>query len=251
MRRFTWLAAIAIALLAAGVGVWQLAAQGGDDGYGIPAPTGTVEYIPGATPISSGRQPPPTAEPTATLDLSAAMPAAEARAALAEDPELAAILQAFEDRDVQAILSLITWQNQPCGSPRGSTDYCPPGVESLTEMEMIDVGGTVSFWVTETTLRGHLAEVLAGDDLALSFASHRTDSDTASVYFLGLEGPSRPVTPAPAWGSSDGVTGVFLTVDADLERPVLKVDFLTSGWTAAEQASNQGFVGQEIITIAD
>jgi hypothetical protein len=241
-----WVVAVAMGLTGLGYGIWQLAAQDADEG-GIPAPIGTVPYAEAGATLQTvdGHVPPPVASATAAPDLSNAVGPDEARSQLDEVASVAPVLRALDAKESEALLALVKWVPQPCGSPHGQTNSCPTGTEAGTELMMVDVGDVVPFWVTADSLGPMLEDMLAGDDLRLHYAA----SDPEGTYYLGLEGTPRP---ARHWGSPETVTGMFLIIGADPGNPLQSLSPLTPEWTAVQQAGNRslGYAGQTILTFS-
>ncbi len=265
-RARIWILAGLVGLAGAAFGVWQLAAQ--EPGEELISPKDIPKEVldnapeapPGATiPAIGGHPPPDVLQPTATADLRSAVGPEQATRQLGEIPGVRHVLAAIADKDVDALLALIDWQPTRCGSPHGSTDLCPDGIATGTELPMVDVGSSVPLWVTAETLRPSLAEVLAGEPLALVFASRTREAPYAypkreldDGYWLALAGAARPVSPSFMWGRSTSLTGIFLVLETDSETPVIGLTALHEEGSAMAHAylwsRDHDLHGHEIIT---
>ncbi len=248
MRYGIWVLALVVVVAAAAVGVWQLTTHTDEPG-GVPE--SAEEAPPGATPraVAGGDSPRPP-DPTHTPDLRNALPPEDTLQLLLELPRVGDVLRAVRDGDVDSLVGLVDWQSQPCGSPHGATDTCPEGVVDGTGLPMINVGWPVPFWVTAETLRAATPQLLAGEPLAVAFASRKSQAGPSSVYYLGLEGVPRSVGPSPIWGDARLLTGVFLIVDDGSDTPVSQLAVLTEGWSAIKQAYGLGIEGHDILTMS-
>lgn len=197
----------------------------------IAIPTSTLPYAP--------------LDATATPDLSQALSPKDARQELSEMSLVAPILDAVDERNADSLLSLIAWQPQKCGSVHGATDICPEGSAPGTELEMVNVSETVQFWLTADTLRPHLAELLASP-LEIAFAgwtgssSYSRASRAGKVFFLGLEGPPRSVSPSAMWADDTTRTGLFLVLDPASAPPIQALFPLDEQFSALDAAA---FIG--------
>lgn len=178
---------------------------------------------------------------------------ADAMQQLLSLPDVGDVLRAVQDQDVDKLLALIDWRPHGCGYR--DAVLCPGGVATGTELPMVDVGWPVQFWVTAETLRPALTELLAGAPLTLTFASKTTQPSSERglqiilpTYYLGLEGPPRPVSPSALWGDISAMAGIFLRVDTGSERPIVELTPLTEQGAATERALSRGLVDHEVIT---
>ena len=174
----------------------------------------------------------------------------EADLLLLQVPGASDVLRAVTGGDVDALLGLISWQPQPCGSPQGATGLCPAGIAAGTELPMVNVGWPIRFWVTADTLRPMLSQLLAGEPPALRFASRASQADDGlgDAYYLGLEGVPKGRTSGPIAGDDNILTGIFLTVRTGPDRPIAELSFLSETWSAVDHANEAGFTGHEVLT---
>ncbi len=173
-----------------------------------------------------GVTPPPHAQPSPTLDLRSPLPPDAAKEWLSRFDPLRNVLDAVEERNIGRLLDLIDWESVGCGGRSGS-DACPPGVASGTRMPMLDVGGGTVLWLRADSITRPLTEVLAGPPLRLYAAWSRPIAGTLRrIYYVGLAGEPRPVTPSFIWGDAKTASGMLLILQGGSARPILKITFL-------------------------
>ena len=191
-------------------------------------------------------------ERTPTPDLSSALPSEEALEALMEVPGVSDVLRAVASGDVDALLGLISWQPQPCGSPHGGTNLCPDGTITGTELPMVNVGWPDRFWVTADTLRPTLSQLLTGEPPALRFASRTSQADDGlgDTYYVGLQGDPKGRGISPI-GSADNVrTGIFFTIRTGAEGSIAELAMISETWSAVDHANATGLTRHEVLTFS-
>jgi hypothetical protein len=168
-------------------------------------------------------------------------------------PIVQQVAEAVRLGDVVGLLDLMDWQPTGCGGPTGHTDLCPEGVAQNTELPMVYADFGDGFLVRRETLGPALTQVLQGEPLRMTFLAtspvtdHRGRQIEGPVYFLGMEGASRPVSPSYFWGDAKSRTGVFLELNAGSEHPIVEVGFLGETWTASQQAGGLSIAPSDVL----
>ncbi|MEX2158887.1 MAG: hypothetical protein WEB04_05720 [Dehalococcoidia bacterium] len=243
MRPLVALIALTLFLIACGGGNGDAPAPTACRDPTVRIPTGEIPTAaPGSMiPRRCGDDGPATVPfPTATPE--AALSPDEALAQLLDMPNVGPALRAALDGDVDGLLALVDWQPYPCGLPRGSSEACPDGVAAGTELPSTNVGESVPFWVREEHLRPVLDDLLAGSSLVITFASRNQ-----SMYYVGLQGATRPVRPSHIFADPGTGTGVFLVIDSAAEQPIARLRPLVGEGRAAEYAALYGYTDYDII----
>ena len=205
-------ASVAIVAIALGVTVVSCDDDGGDD-PATPAPT-----------------------PTATPDLSNALPADEAIDALAAvDPRLGSLFSSATTGDMRAFTELFNWQERPCGDPAAGEALCLAETPLGTPVESIEYGPVSG--AAERELIDNYLRALAGDGLEPRLVL-QSDTDP-DIYFMFFTSDDT-VVGEPPFGAMPTFGGVDVTVDLKQLAPVIRMEFLQEDWQPSHVADASG-----------
>lgn len=189
--------------------------------------------------------------PTATPDLSRAIPIDEALNQLRTDPRVSPVVAAIEAGDVDGLLALIDWQPKLCteAGARGDSEQCGAEQDASAPVPMTDVGDFYTQWVTEQTLRPYLEVILhPKGSLSLTYVA-RSDADEARLY-VAFEGLPKGKNFPPIGSGDSQLAGLFLTLDAKSPRPIAKLLTVLDSYDSsarsndARQADSQSIIAR-------
>jgi hypothetical protein len=216
MKLTVWITALVVAAIGAGVFLWQVTLGESEPAVQLPA-TPTI---------------------TATPELANAKDPDEALMELYDVPNIGPFVESVTAQDATTFLDLVAWERKPCGSPRGNTAECPQGVAEGSELDMVDVGDLVPFFVTRDRLALALERLFKDQPLPLSFASQgdmNLVGDPGDYYLVAFEGSVKDGGLSQIPGFPTGMTGFFLVLDASNTQPLESLNWLTAEWTTQQQ----------------
>jgi hypothetical protein len=165
----------------------------------------------------------------------------EALALLHDEPNVQAVIDAVQRKDVDALLTLIDWHPTPCGNPHGE-GTCPPGSPNA-EVQTVYAGFADTYEARKEIVQPALEQLLNGEPLAVTFVSkahERYGSRGENVspgpaYFVGFEGTARAVEASPIWGDAGSKSGLFLELNAGSSQPIIELGALDGELAAVAQ----------------
>lgn len=192
---------------------------------------------------------PGLAGPTSTPDLRHSLQPREAAERLANVQGIGPVVVAVRQGDIDAFLGLIDWQSVPCGSPRGSADVCPDGVQQFTELPMVDVGYPVPFWATAETVRPTLELLLRGEPL-LPRVALQSRAEPGRFY-IAFAGPAKGGGLLPLASEEDDLTGLMVEIDTSRQHPIVRFSTVSRQWRATAFAHDLGLDDKDILVWDD